>query len=222
MAVQQQDQPRATRLPRHARRAQLLDAALDVFTSQGYHAAAMDDIAERAGVSKPVLYQHFSSKLDLYLAILDIGAGQLAERLRQALTSTRDNHQRVTAAVTAYFNFVDDSAEAFRLLFETDLGNEVLVRERIERADSECAALLREVISEDTGLDDAESTLLAFGLIGMAQRSARRWLRGDETIDRDRAAQLISRMGWRGISSFPRNPDPALARTTQLRKVREQ
>ena len=179
----------------------------------------MDDIAERAGVSKPVLYQHFSSKLDLYLAILDIGAGQLAGRLKDALNSSRSNPQRVSAAVTAYFHFVDDSAEAFRLLFETDLGNEILVRERIEQADSECAALLREAISEDTGLDDAESTLLAFGLIGMAQRSARRWLRGEETIDRDRAAQLISQMGWRGISSFPRNLDATVAPAPDLRKV---
>ena len=63
--------PRGGRLPRRARRAQLLTSALEVFVAQGYHAAAMDDIAERAGVSKPVLYQHFPGKLDLYLALLD-------------------------------------------------------------------------------------------------------------------------------------------------------
>ena len=62
---------KSIRLPRRARRAQLLSAALEVFVAQGYHAAAMDDIAERAGVSKPVLYQHFPGKLDLYLALLD-------------------------------------------------------------------------------------------------------------------------------------------------------
>ena len=58
------------RLPRTARRAQLLHVALDVFAESGYHAASMDEIAERAGVSKPVLYQHFPGKLDLYLALL--------------------------------------------------------------------------------------------------------------------------------------------------------
>ena len=62
---------RPLRLPRSARRKQLLEAAQEVFVAQGYHAAAMDDIAERAGVSKPVLYQHFPGKLDLYLALLD-------------------------------------------------------------------------------------------------------------------------------------------------------
>jgi len=64
-------------MPREARRAQLLDAARTVFVAQGYHAAAMDDIADRAGVSKPVLYQHFPGKLDLYLALLDAGIDDL-------------------------------------------------------------------------------------------------------------------------------------------------
>ena len=60
-----------SRLPRDERRALLLSAALEVFTAAGYHSAAMDEIADRANVSKPVLYQHFPSKLDLYLAVLD-------------------------------------------------------------------------------------------------------------------------------------------------------
>src|ERR1700720_3780165 len=83
--------PRSTRLPRHERRRQLLDAALEVFVSQGYHAAAMDEIAERAGVSKPVLYQHFPSKLELYLALLDESTDALVDTVRTALGSTTDN-----------------------------------------------------------------------------------------------------------------------------------
>ncbi len=62
---------RGQRMPRTERRAQLLDAAQSVFVARGYHAAAMDEIADRAGVSKPVLYQHFPGKLELYLALLD-------------------------------------------------------------------------------------------------------------------------------------------------------
>ena len=62
---------RTSRLPRGARRLQLLRAAQDVFVAQGFHAAAMDDIADRAGVSKPVLYQHFPGKRELYLALLE-------------------------------------------------------------------------------------------------------------------------------------------------------
>src|SRR6202789_3846230 len=89
--------PRGARLPRQARRRQLLGAAQEVFVAQGYHAAAMDEIAERAGVSKPVLYQHFPGKLDLYLALLDESVEALTDTIRNALASTADNKQRVSA-----------------------------------------------------------------------------------------------------------------------------
>src|SRR5713226_2372614 len=83
--------PRSNRLPRHERRRQLLDAALEIFVSRGYHAAAMDEIAERAGVSKPVLYQHFPGKLELYLALLDESVDGLIDTVRGALRSTSEN-----------------------------------------------------------------------------------------------------------------------------------
>src|SRR6186997_2318647 len=82
---------RSARLPRSARRRQLLGAAQEVFVAQGYHAAAMDDIADRAGVSKPVLYQHFPGKLELYLALLDTHCEALIDRVRGAMAATLDN-----------------------------------------------------------------------------------------------------------------------------------
>src|SRR5437762_3170717 len=105
------------RLPKPARRRQLLAAAQEVFVAQGYHAAAMDEIAERAGVSKPVLYQHFPGKLELYMALLDTHVDELIARVRSAMESTTDNKQRVHAAVTAYFDFVDNESQAYRLVF---------------------------------------------------------------------------------------------------------
>ena len=78
-------------MPRTARRAQLLESALEVFVAQGYHSAAMDDIADRAGVSKPVLYQHFPGKLELYLALLDQSCDTIVEAAKEALASTDDN-----------------------------------------------------------------------------------------------------------------------------------
>src|SRR6476620_10892167 len=99
--------PRGQRMPRSERRAQLLDAAQAVFVQSGYHAAAMDEIAERAGVSKPVLYQHFPGKLDLYLALLDTHCDTLEQLVRRALGATDgDNEARVRATVAAYFDFV--------------------------------------------------------------------------------------------------------------------
>src|SRR5687767_4380910 len=108
---------RPTRLPRSARRKQLLAAAQDVFAANGYHAAAMDEIAERAGVSKPVLYQHFPGKLELYLALLEIHVDELIMRVTDAMESTTDNKVRVRNAVSAYFDFVDGESQAYRLVF---------------------------------------------------------------------------------------------------------
>jgi AcrR family transcriptional regulator len=195
------------RLPRTERRAQLLDAARDVFVAHGYHSAGMDDIAVRAGVSKPVLYQHFPGKLDLYLALLDASGESLVAAVRDALESTPHNKQRVAATVEAYFAFVDDPAGAFRLVFESDLTNEVAVRDRIEVVNTRCATLVSRVIHEDAGLDDEESMLLAVGLIGIAQVTARYWAASGSKVPHDEATRLVAALSWRGIGGFPRAAD---------------
>jgi len=197
------DRPRSARLPRLARRTQLLGAAQEVFVAQGYHAAAMDDIADRAGVSKPVLYQHFPGKLDLYLALLDQHCDTLVEAVRRALESTTDNKQRVAATMNAYFEFVEHESGAFRLVFESDLTNERAVKERVDKAELDCAKLISAVIAEDTGLGPQESMVLAVGLTGISQVTARYWLAAGMPVPRETAARLISQLAWRGIGDFP-------------------
>lgn len=196
--------PRGTRLPRLARRRQLLDAAMEVFVARGYHAAAMDEIADRAGVSKPVLYQHFPGKQELYLALLDESVEQLIEAVRTALRSTTDNRQRVNATFSAYFGYVGEHNGTFKLVFESDFTSEPAVRERLEAADSKCADMISQVIKEDAGLADDEAHLLSIGLLGMAQVSARYWLSTLGTIPQEAAEQLVARLAWRGISGWPR------------------
>ncbi|GGL08727.1 TetR family transcriptional regulator [Sphaerisporangium melleum] len=196
--------PRGTRLPRMARRRQLLNAAQEVFVENGYHAAAMDEIAERAGVSKPVLYQHFPGKLELYLALLDLHVDDMANRCREALASTTDNKQRVQAAIGAFFDFVSSQGEAFRLVFESDLRNVAPVRQRMERSLRESAEMISQVIQEDTGCSSDEAHLLGVGLVGMAEVSARYWLASHGSIPKDHATQLMARLAWRGIGGFPR------------------
>ncbi|WP_340537564.1 TetR/AcrR family transcriptional regulator [Nocardioides sp. GXZ039] len=195
--------PRGGRLPRRERRAQLLESALEVFVQHGYHSAAMDDIAERAGVSKPVLYQHFPGKLDLYLALLDSSCDAIIENCRQALESTHDNKQRVAAAITAFYDYVGSDSGAFRLVFESDLTNEPAVRQHVDRVTTECAAQIAEVIRDDTGLPDPAARLLAVSLVGMAQVSARFWLSEAGGLDRDQATALVAGLAWRGIRGYP-------------------
>ena len=197
--------PRSNRLPRHERRRQLLDAALEVFVSQGYHAAAMDEIAERAGVSKPVLYQHFPGKLELYLALLDESVDTLVETVRDALRSNPDPKQRVAATFGAYFEFVGGQGQAYRLVFESDLSNETAVRDRLDRGTRECAEMVSQAVREDAGLSHDEAHLLSVGMVGMAQITARYWLGTRDHIPREAAEQLVARLAWRGISGWPRS-----------------
>jgi AcrR family transcriptional regulator len=203
IATPQTTKPASTRLPRPARRRQLLGAARDVFVAQGYHAAAMDEIAERAGVSKPVLYQHFPGKLDLYLALLDESVAELVGAVSAALASTTDNRERVPATFRAFFDYVSGAGQAFRLVFESDLSNEPAVRARLDRAMYECAEMISEFIREDAGVSNEEADLLGMALVGMAQVSARYWLSSEGAFDKDLAEELLARLAWRGISGWP-------------------
>jgi AcrR family transcriptional regulator len=194
---------RPVRLPRSARRKQLLAAAQQVFVAQGYHAAAMDDIAERAGVSKPVLYQHFPGKLELYLALLDTHCDAMVSRVRSAMEATTDNKDRVRGAIQAYFDFIDHESEAFRLVFESDLRNDPAVRERVDRVETGCIAAITDTIMADTGVSRDRAELLASGLVGAAEVAARFWLAGGRQVDKAEAETLLTTLSWRGIASFP-------------------
>ncbi len=198
---------RPVRMPRNARRKQLLAAAQEVFVANGYHAAAMDDIAERAGVSKPVLYQHFPGKLELYLALLDTHCDALIERVRGAMAATNDNKERVGGAMTAYFEFVDHESEAFRLVFESDLRNDPAVRERVDRVERSCIEAITATIMGDTGVDKAPAEILAAGLVGAAQTSAQFWLASGRAVNKEAAEALMTTLAWRGIASFPLHGD---------------
>ncbi|HEY7430163.1 MAG TPA: TetR/AcrR family transcriptional regulator [Streptosporangiaceae bacterium] len=203
MTASPQTRAVGARLPKPARRRQLLGAAQEVFVAQGYHAAAMDEIAERAGVSKPVLYQHFPGKLELYLALLDESAEALTATVRTALESTNDNKQRINATFTAFFDFVGSTGQAFRLVFESDLRNETAVRARLDATMQDCAEMVSEIIREDVGVADSEAHLLGMGLVGMAHVSATYWLSSGREIPKNAAEQLLARLAWRGISGWP-------------------
>lgn len=194
---------RGVRLPRDARRAQLLTAAQHVFVTNGYHAAAMDDIAERAGVSKPVLYQHFPGKLELYLALLERHGDELVRRVREAIDSTTDNKLRVRAVLGALYEFVDGEGQAFRLVFESDLRGEPAVEDAVQKALSGCIDAVAEAVTADAGLDHERARLLAVGLVGLSQVTARYWLDTQHSIPREDAVALMSTLAWKGLSGFP-------------------
>lgn len=99
------DSPAANmRLPKELRRQQLILSALRVFSSQGYHITTMNHIASAADVTKPVLYQHFTSKRELYLAVLDEQITGLVQQIAAALHGTEVNRERVENALSAFLS----------------------------------------------------------------------------------------------------------------------
>src|SRR5215212_4196155 len=107
----------AIRLPAPERRRQLLGTAVEVFGGRGFHAASMDDVARAAGVTKPVLYQHFRSKRELYREILEDVGEQLVALIAEAVEASEHPHRQVEQAFTAYFRFVAEHPASFTLLF---------------------------------------------------------------------------------------------------------
>jgi AcrR family transcriptional regulator len=191
------------RLPRGERRDQLLATASDVFVDRGYHSAGMDEIADRAGVSKPVLYQHFSSKLDLYLAVLQQHGDILVAGVREALSTTTDNRQRLRAAVQAFFDFIEHDSQGYRLIFENDFGNEPQVANQVKMVIDACTDAVFDLISRDSGLDPHRARMIAVGLVGISVDCARYWLGADRPIPKKDAVEGTVQFAWGGLSHVP-------------------
>ncbi|WP_374474292.1 TetR/AcrR family transcriptional regulator [Williamsia sp. DF01-3] len=193
---------RSVRMPRSARRLQLLDAASEIFVERGYHSAGMDEIAVHAGVSKPVLYQHFPSKLDLYLAVLDSHAESMVNRVTGALLSSTDNRHRVRAAVQAFFDFIDEDSQGYRLIFRSDALDPAAIR-RVEGATEACVDAVYGLVMHDSGLDPHRSRMLAAGLVGASQVNARHWLDAKRPVTKEEAVDITVTMLWGGLSRVP-------------------
>ncbi|MFM9034361.1 MAG: TetR/AcrR family transcriptional regulator [Mycobacterium sp.] len=194
---------RGGRLPRGERRDQLLAMASEVFVDRGYHAAGMDEIADRAGVSKPVLYQHFSSKLDLYLAVLQQHIDILVTGVRRALRTTTDNRQRLRAAVGAFFDFIEHDSQGYRLIFQNDNVTEPQVAAQVKVATDACTDAVFDLISRDSGLEAHRARMIAVGLVGISVDCARYWLDADRPISREDAVEGTVQFAWGGLSHVP-------------------
>ena len=185
------------------RRAQLLDVARRMFGTSGYHQVSMDAVAREAGVTKPILYDHFPSKRDLYLALLDADLTVLHERVRSALDAPTGNRERIRSSFQAYFDFVDEHAEGFQLLMQETVGAEDDFRLYVEafrlRILSEVADLIER---ESQGrLDRVHAETVALGLIGMVENVARREPGAPATVRRE-ALDTLVQLAWRGITGL--------------------
>ncbi|MFC8193437.1 TetR/AcrR family transcriptional regulator [Cellulomonas sp. NPDC057328] len=204
---------RGPRMTRVERRAQLLAVARDLFAGEGFHHVSMDDIADRAEVSKPVLYRHFPSKLDLYLAVVDAQGADLLAAVERAVAPIEAGpvvrgagRDVVAAIVQAYLAFVRVAGESSTLLFESDVTHDAQVRGRVDHANAEATRRIAEVLVQVTGRSPADGDVLAAALVATAQGAATFWLRHRDEQGADRVVDLVSDLAWRGVAGLVR-PD---------------
>jgi AcrR family transcriptional regulator len=203
------------RLTADARRRQLFDVALSLFAKHGYAAATMDDIAEAAGVTKPLVYQHFESKRALYLELMDVFSRELVTRIVKATANAQGPRRQVEQGFAAYFELMLGNEEAFRLLYGRDAPDDPELGESLRRVEETLAQAIDSLI--DAGLEPEHRLLLAHAVVGMAEGASRHWLDarraardGPETSAEERDAEakrLATRLAdfaWAGLRQVHR------------------
>lgn len=200
---------KSQRMPQAQRRDQLVSVATEVFSRSGYRTASMDAVAIAAGVSKPVLYQHFDSKQSLYLAVIDAANAVFDTVLTEALHSSDDNEERVSAAISAYFDFVTDHRAEFLIIARAD-SYEPGALKRASTSSDRAATWIAELIQRESAATAAEARLLARAVTSMAEAAALELAESGE-VEADAASQLIGGVLWNGIGSLPDPPEDGAA-----------
>lgn len=196
------------RLPAEDRRRQLLEVARHVFSERGFHGTSMNDVAEAAGVTKPVIYQHFPSKRALYLELLeDVGGRMLAEVL-EATTGAGHPREQVERGFVAYFRFVDTEPESFNLLFGGGSRRDAEFADAVAHVEDTIAAAIAPLIEADIAED--HRLLLAYGIVGLAETTSRHWVAEGRSVDAVTMAARVAELAWAGLRGI--TPEPTLTR----------
>jgi AcrR family transcriptional regulator len=211
------------RLSGEERRAAILDSALAVFAERGYHASSIDDIAREGGVSKALIYEHFSSKQQLYAELLEQHAGELFERLAAAMDEAGNTGAaRLATGLDAFYRFVEEHRVAWRMLFrEANDPEMVAVLERIvAQVTSVVAALIAQDPGSRASAGDYEAReqaieMLAQMLVGSVQ-SLSNWWADHQEVPRERILEMTMDYAWLGLERLshgdrwtPAGPPPA-------------
>jgi AcrR family transcriptional regulator len=188
------------RLSAGERRDQILDVAVQVFARRGYHGTSMNDVAEAAGVTKPVLYQHFESKQALYLALIEDVGNRMITAIAKATAGAVNGKMQTELGFQAYLRWVADDRDAFLLLFATQANRDELATRAIRTITDEAAAAIAPLIAVD--MDPEQQRTVAHGLVGLAEGVSRRLVERGEDFDPDELGHLVAGLAWAGLRSL--------------------
>ncbi len=200
-------EPRASegkRLSSNQRREQLLVVASELFARSGYDATTMDQVATAAGVTKPLLYQHFESKHALYEELVTVAATRLLDKLAVAASPDATPREKVERGFDAYFSTILSDDASCRLLLAASTDEDIA--RNLEAVEHSVIEFVDPLI--DAGLDDDHRRLLAAAVVGTAKSAAAYWLEtndGASAAERHEAAGRLARrcaqLIWGGLRS---------------------
>jgi AcrR family transcriptional regulator len=187
----------APRLPAQARREQILDVAVEVFARNGFHGTSMNDVADAAGVTKPVLYQHFDSKQELYLALIGEVGRRLLLAITKATAGAATGREMTELGFKAYFRFVGEDRDAFLLMYGSGASRDEEATAAVRRISAEAARAISPLIAVD--VDPAHRRVLAQGLVGMAEGVSRFLVEQGGEFDPDAVGKQVADLAWAGL-----------------------
>jgi AcrR family transcriptional regulator len=199
--------PTAKRLPRAVREQQMLDAAVRVFSRRGFHAASMDEIAELAGISKPMVYAYLGTKEELFTACLHREGTRLMEAIVAAVRPDRPFEERLWCGLRAFFGFVGQHRDAWAVLYRQARGEQpfagVLMEMRGRMIEAVTGMLERGLAAEQRGPRGTgpELTIMAYALVGAAE-SVADWLVDHPDADPAELADRLMNIAWTGARSL--------------------
>ncbi|MCK0177210.1 MULTISPECIES: TetR/AcrR family transcriptional regulator [Mycobacteriaceae] len=194
------------RLPRAVREQQMLDAAVQMFSVNGYHETSMDAIAAEAQISKPMLYLYYGSKEELFGACLNRELARFVDQVRSEIDFTQAPKDLLRNAVRAFLSYIDTNRASWIVLYTQATSSQAFahtVREGRERIIDLVSRLLTSGTRNPE--PDTDFDMMAVALVGAGEAIATRVSAGDADVDE--AAELMINLFWRGLRATPAEKD---------------
>ena len=188
------------RLPRAQREQQMLDAAVGVFSRNGFHGSSMDDIAEVAMISKPMLYLYLGSKEELFAACITREAQRFVDAVIASADASLAPREQLDRGVLAFFTFVAENCDSWLVLYR-QARSAAPFAQQVVAGRAQVALVVSQLLQRTNphGLDAAYFDAVAFALVGAGEALADRML-DEEEPDPRASATLLVELAWHGLA----------------------
>ena len=196
------------RLPRAVREQQMLDAAVEMFSLNGYHETSMDAIAAKAEISKPMLYLYYGSKEELFGACLNRELTRFIDTVRADIDAGENPKELLSNVILSFMHYIDANRASWIVMYTQATSSQAFaqtVREGRERINELVAGLLR--AGSRNADPETDFDMMAVALVGAGEAVATRLSTGDTDVDG--AADLMINLFWRGLKGTPADRDVA-------------